>query len=160
MRLMIHTLVSLLLAIVLAGCRSESTSQVATEQTPLTPPTATQLPPPPVMPSEPLATATDTARQPATTTAQVPQSPIIITQNQKQAAAPLVPMETALAEIPRIDPDELKRHVDQGNVVIIDVRGPSYYTKHIRGALDITETQLPFRMSELPRDKKIVTYCT
>lgn len=64
----------------------------------------------------------------------------------------------------RITIHELKRKIDKGEkLLIIDARAGSSYigsTVRIKGALHITLDQLETRMSELPKDQEIITYCT
>ncbi|HVO67996.1 MAG TPA: rhodanese-like domain-containing protein [Syntrophales bacterium] len=66
--------------------------------------------------------------------------------------------------VPRITVQELKAKIDRGeDVVIIDVRAGREYEDSkikIKGAIRISIVKLEDRISELPRDKEIVTYCT
>lgn len=56
---------------------------------------------------------------------------------------------------------ELDAAMKQGNVVLIDVRtAESYNAGHIPGSINIPAIDIGNRLSEIPRDKKIVTYCT
>lgn len=64
-------------------------------------------------------------------------------------------------EIKRITTDETNALVAKNEAVIVDTRGDSAYNDgHIKGALNITSSDLAARIKELPRDKKIVTYCS
>jgi 3-mercaptopyruvate sulfurtransferase SseA len=61
----------------------------------------------------------------------------------------------------RITAAELKALLDKGQAVVIDVRNEGSYSQgHIRGAKLIPATEILSRLSELPRDKTIVTYCS
>ncbi len=61
----------------------------------------------------------------------------------------------------RITVTELKDAFDKGAVLIVDTRGPEAYgPDHIKGAINILEVNLDAHLSELPRDKMIVTYCS
>ena len=63
--------------------------------------------------------------------------------------------------VARITVTELKDLVDKGAVFIIDTRGPeAYATEHIKGSINIPETEVSSRSDELPRDKMIVAYCS
>jgi hypothetical protein len=66
--------------------------------------------------------------------------------------------------VPRITVQELKAKMDKGeDIVIIDVRAGREYTDskiRMKGAIRIPIVQLETRISELPRDKEVVTYCT
>lgn len=61
----------------------------------------------------------------------------------------------------RVTPTELKRLVDAGDVVIVDVRNATQWEAgHIEGALHIPSGEVFQRAGELPRDKWIAFYCT
>lgn len=61
----------------------------------------------------------------------------------------------------RVTITELRDALEQGKAIVIDVRGDtSYNQEHIKGAMDIPETQLVSRIGELPKDKLIVLYCS
>jgi hydroxyacylglutathione hydrolase len=62
---------------------------------------------------------------------------------------------------PRITAEELHELWEKGKVLIIDTRTePSYKEGHIKGAILIPAGEILAKVDELPRDKKIVTYCT
>ncbi|WP_448003702.1 ArsR/SmtB family transcription factor [Agromyces bauzanensis] len=59
-----------------------------------------------------------------------------------------------------VDTDELLRRLDEGDVVILDVRPePEFAGGHLPGAMHIPLEELTDRLSELPRDREIVAYC-
>jgi predicted sulfurtransferase len=63
--------------------------------------------------------------------------------------------------IPRISTADLEQLMKQGNVVVVDVRNKDMYDRgHIRGAKLIPLNEVGERTKELPKDKKIVTYCS
>lgn len=63
-------------------------------------------------------------------------------------------------EVERITIEELKALLDRNApVVILDVRGGAVDTK-IKGALRLPLDELERRLSELPREREIVTYCS
>lgn len=68
-----------------------------------------------------------------------------------QASAQQVPAD-------RITLEEFKRLRDAGKVYVLDVRY-QIETK-IKGATHVPLDQLEARLSELPRDREIVTYCS
>jgi rhodanese-related sulfurtransferase len=77
------------------------------------------------------------------------------------AAAPFAARaQAAAAQVPadRITVEEFKRLRDAGKVYVLDVRY-SIETK-IKGAAHMPLDQLESRLSELPRDREIVTYCS
>jgi rhodanese-related sulfurtransferase len=60
-------------------------------------------------------------------------------------------------ELPR---DELEKLIASGDVVLIDVRPALEFEHgHLAGALAIPVEELPQRLADLPRDKRIVAYC-
>lgn len=62
-------------------------------------------------------------------------------------------------DVPRVSATELKRLIDAGGVLVIDVRSAeSYQERHIVGAVSMTAEQLEKRFTELPRDRGIVLY--
>ena len=58
----------------------------------------------------------------------------------------------------RVTVEEFKRLRDAGKVYVLDVRY-QVETK-IKGAAHVPLDQLESRLSELPRDREIVTYCS
>ena len=63
--------------------------------------------------------------------------------------------------VERISIDDLQDALENGDAVLVDVRGRvDFQLGHIGGARSIPLGLLTERASELPRDKKIVTYCT
>jgi len=65
-------------------------------------------------------------------------------------------------EVPRIQVKELKALLDAGEEVIIaDARSlTSYEASHIAGAISMPLLEVDERYKELPKDAKIVLYCT
>lgn len=56
--------------------------------------------------------------------------------------------------------EELARRLDEGRVLVLDVRPPEEYEAgHIAGAVSIPVEELSRRLKELPRSKEIVAYC-
>lgn len=59
-----------------------------------------------------------------------------------------------------IDTDELLRRLNDGEVVLLDVRPTTEYANgHLPGALHIPLEQLASRLAELPKNQEIVAYC-
>ena len=80
---------------------------------------------------------------------------------------PSVATQTPLASqnpsdnAPRITAEELHELWEKGKVLVIDTRTePAYQEGHIKGAILIPAGEILAKVDELPRDKKIVTYCT
>jgi rhodanese-related sulfurtransferase len=63
--------------------------------------------------------------------------------------------------MPRIIPEELKRLMAAGQVVVIDVRSPDEYRQgHIPGAINLPIQQIEAgNYLRLPRDKRLISYC-
>jgi rhodanese-related sulfurtransferase len=63
-------------------------------------------------------------------------------------------------EVESIGRDELVARLDQGDVVLVDVRPPEEFAAgHIEGARSIPFGELRRRLAELPPDREIVAYC-
>jgi len=72
---------------------------------------------------------------------------------------PIMHAESRLAEPVRIDPAELKKTLDAGTVVVLDVsKAPE--EKRVRGALRATPNDLVGWLKVIPPGKDVVTYCT
>jgi rhodanese-like protein len=70
--------------------------------------------------------------------------------------------QAAVSTVDRITTDELIAALASGaQPLIIDVRGKDYDTsdKRIKGAMRIVPAEFKAHVSELPRDREIVTYC-
>jgi hypothetical protein len=95
-----------------------------------------------------------TAQQPQ---AQQPQA-------QESAAEAAARKQAELAKLDRITVEELKSKLSHKEAVfILDVRMPDDYDKaveKIKGSVRISPFDLKTRMSEVPKDKDVVTYCT
>jgi hypothetical protein len=63
--------------------------------------------------------------------------------------------------VKRITTVELRDALAKGTAILIDVRGDAVYKQsHIKGSISIPADQIESHLSELPRDKMIVTYCS
>jgi rhodanese-related sulfurtransferase len=61
---------------------------------------------------------------------------------------------------PLLSRDELTTRLNQGKVILLDVRPPAEYQHgHLPQAVSIPVADLPHRLNELPRDRTIVCYC-
>ncbi len=64
-------------------------------------------------------------------------------------------------EAPRISVDDAKKDFDAGNVIFIDTRAESSFNEeHIKGAINIPSNAFETRYTEVPKDKKIIAYCS
>lgn len=69
-------------------------------------------------------------------------------------------VEGAGRDEPPLSRDELERLIALGEVILIDVRpAVEYAAGHLPGALSLPVEELPARLDELPRDRRVVTYC-
>lgn len=75
---------------------------------------------------------------------------------------PTTPAPTAVPDdAPRISLEDAKKDFDKGNVVFIDTRGEdSYKVEHVKGAVNIPAGDFESRYTEVPKDKKIIAYCS
>ena len=68
-----------------------------------------------------------------------------------------------LGEVAALEPvarDELFRRLNDGQVLVLDVRPEAEYTAgHIPGAVNVPHDQLAARLAELPETADIVAYC-
>ena len=86
---------------------------------------------------------------------------------QQFAASRLAEVEAAargyLGDVAALEPvaqDELSRRLDDGQVLVLDVRPAAEYAAgHIPGALNVPHDQLAARLAELPPGVDIVAYC-
>lgn len=62
---------------------------------------------------------------------------------------------------PRVSVTELRKMLDQGKAVVVDVRAPQYFQeRRIPGSLNLPLAELVLRANEIPEDKTVVTVCT
>ena len=67
----------------------------------------------------------------------------------------------AMDEAPRISLDDAKKDFDAGNVIFVDTRAEAAYKdEHIKGAINIPADAFETRYAEVPKDKKIIAYCS
>ena len=63
--------------------------------------------------------------------------------------------------VPRIGIMEAQAAADRGEAVFLDVRQmDAFRTGHIKGAIAMPEAEIVPRAGTLPKDKKIITYCS
>ena len=78
-------------------------------------------------------------------------------QNSSTATAANTPDDGA----PRITLEEAKKDFDAGNALFIDTRAEvSYKLEHIKGAINIPVEGFEARVAEVPKDKKVIAYCS
>ena len=99
--------------------------------------------------------------KPGKVTPNAPGSPVKITPGTPgTAAAQQQSTEEALRTVRRISIDEAMELVEQGKAVFVDVRSKEQFDLgHIKGALNLPNSQLIARLKEVPPGKQIITYC-
>lgn len=76
-------------------------------------------------------------------------------------AAPLPTTTAPYPNVVRISVKETKALMDTGEALLLDVRAKASYDQaHAVGALSFPEDTFDARVSELPKDKLLVLYCT
>jgi predicted sulfurtransferase len=81
------------------------------------------------------------------------------TETNKTNSAPKA--EDPLANVPRISLADAKKAFDEEQVVFVDTRSEvTYKAEHVKGALNIPAEAFQTRYAEVPKDKKIITYCS
>ncbi len=79
----------------------------------------------------------------------------------QKSALPEYKKFTTEAEVPRISPADAKKELDAGTAVIIDSRAvDAYKAEHIAGAINIPFGSPPEQWDALPKDKKLIIYCS
>ena len=64
-------------------------------------------------------------------------------------------------DAPRISLADAKAAFDAGTALFVDTRGDAAYNQeHIKGALNIPMDKLEANIKSLPKDKKIIAYCS
>jgi len=80
-------------------------------------------------------------------------APLTVTGGASQA-------ELAIQKVRRISEADTLRLYNNNAAVIVDVRSNQQFTlSHIRGAVNIPNSQLVARLKELPPGKTIIAYC-
>jgi rhodanese-related sulfurtransferase len=65
------------------------------------------------------------------------------------------------ADVPRISVQEAKMDYDSGTAIIIDSRDAnSYGQEHIAGSINIPSGSADADYTDIPKDKKIIVYCS
>jgi len=64
-------------------------------------------------------------------------------------------------EVERITIEDAKKAVDAGEAIIVDARSNNAYnTEHIEGSINIPAGEMEKRYKEIPKNKKIIVYCS
>ncbi len=77
------------------------------------------------------------------------------------APAPEAHNEAHNDDAPRIALEEAKKDFDSGKTIFVDTRADTAFNvEHIKGAINIPAEAFKTRYSEVPKDKKIIAYCS
>ena len=88
------------------------------------------------------------------------QGPLQISRSQKQRILRLQPPRRRTT-LRRISLADAKKEFDAGTAIFIDTRDPTQYKfEHIKGAINITGAMLDDKYKDIPKDKKIIAYCS
>ena len=70
------------------------------------------------------------------------------------------PAQTA-DDAPRISLEDARKDFDAGSALFVDTRAAdAYKLEHIKGSINISADMLEAKYKELPKDKKIIAYCS
>lgn len=68
---------------------------------------------------------------------------------------------TDATQVPKISVQDAKKDVDAGHAIIVDSRGEAAFkTERIAGSINITSASETEKIEKLPKDKKIIIYCS
>ncbi|MFN2501992.1 MAG: rhodanese-like domain-containing protein [Pyrinomonadaceae bacterium] len=71
------------------------------------------------------------------------------------------PTATPADDAPRVSLADAKAAFDAGTAYFIDTRqDTAYKAEHIKGAVNITSGTLESKLKEIPKNKKIIAYCS
>ncbi len=77
------------------------------------------------------------------------------------SAVPTADQPAQTDEAPRIALADAKKDFDAGTAIFVDTRGAaSYDNEHIKGSINVSADMLEAKLKELPKDKKIIAYCS
>ncbi len=63
--------------------------------------------------------------------------------------------------VPRITLAEAKKDFDEGTAVFIDTHSKEQFAaQHIKGAINISYTDIAANLNKIPKGKKIIAYCS
>ncbi|MDH3495009.1 MAG: rhodanese-like domain-containing protein [Acidobacteriota bacterium] len=62
---------------------------------------------------------------------------------------------------PRITLEDSKKAFDDGSAVFVDTRGSAFYSnEHVKGAINVPSSDFENTYKSVPKNKKIITYCS
>ena len=73
-------------------------------------------------------------------------------------------MMEILTEVTRVTPDEVKQRMDRGEpIAFLDARNPTAWAESgekLPGAIRVPADEVGAHLSEIPRDRAVIAYCT
>ena len=61
----------------------------------------------------------------------------------------------------RISLADAKKAFDAGEAVFVDTRGANFFeNEHVKGAINVPSSEFDANYKNVPKDKKIITYCS
>jgi predicted sulfurtransferase len=85
----------------------------------------------------------------------------IFTACQSTAKTNPAPPAQSVDGVPRISLADAKKAFDDGNAIFVDTRAEVQFNQeHVKGAINIPAEAFQTRYAEVPKDKKIITYCS
>lgn len=77
------------------------------------------------------------------------------------SAAPKTDEHAQQDDAPRISLADAKKDFDAGKAIFIDTRAAeSFNLEHIKGAVNVPAGEFETRYATIPKDKKIIAYCS
>lgn len=68
---------------------------------------------------------------------------------------------TDVSQVPKISVQDARKDVDAGHAIIVDSRAESAFkAERIAGAINISSSAETDKIAKLPKDKKIIIYCS
>ncbi|MEZ5307921.1 MAG: rhodanese-like domain-containing protein [Pyrinomonadaceae bacterium] len=69
--------------------------------------------------------------------------------------------EDDVDDAPRITLEDAKKAFDSGDALFLDTRGETFYAnEHIKGAVNVTSGNIDETSKDLPKNKKLIAYCS
>lgn len=108
--------------------------------------------------TKPASTAKNT---PATNSPQAAANTQLPVATPAQPSQPGQPGAIPFPDSPRIPLEQAKADFDRGTAVFIDTHSAqAFAAEHIKGAINVMNTDVDLKASSLPKGKKIIVYCS
>lgn len=81
--------------------------------------------------------------------------------NTNNANKTTAPAANPTEDAPRVSLADAKKDFDAGTAIFVDTRAEAAYkNEHIKGSINISSENFEAKYKELPKDKKIIAYCS